>query len=123
MIKPRTEDPCGSADRPSALPGSSAWMQFTDLVRWPVCQGLCDANHRAYKALAQAGKLVDTLCTEAKGHRESNTAALKASGGGAAGAAAVAVDGPRAPAAGPKRTKARSSNGLQAATSQSGVTS
>jgi len=46
---------------------SSALMQFADLVLWPVCQGGYDATHRAYKALAQAGKLVDTLCTEANG--------------------------------------------------------
>lgn len=46
---------------------SSALMQFADLVLWPVCQGGYDTNHRAYAALAQAGKLVDALCTEANG--------------------------------------------------------
>ena len=46
---------------------SSALMQFADLVLWPVCQGGYDANHRAYTALVQAGKLIDVLCTEDNG--------------------------------------------------------
>lgn len=41
----------------------SALMQIADLVLWPVCQGGYDRTNRAYVALAEAGKLIETQCT------------------------------------------------------------
>jgi hypothetical protein len=45
----------------------SALMQFADLVLWPICKGGYDRSHRAYRALLDAGKLVDVQCTEENG--------------------------------------------------------
>ncbi|MHA6886182.1 DUF3800 domain-containing protein [Ralstonia pseudosolanacearum] len=46
---------------------ASLLMQLADLVLWPVCHGGYDTTHRAYAALAKAGKLLDVLCTEENG--------------------------------------------------------
>lgn len=45
----------------------SALMQFADLVLWPVCQGGYDQSHRAYVTLVEAGKLIESVCTEENG--------------------------------------------------------
>ena len=45
----------------------STLMQFADMVLWPVCQGGYNAAHRAYGALARAGKLIEVECTEENG--------------------------------------------------------
>lgn len=38
----------------------SRLMQIADLYLWPICQGGYDRNHRAYRALLDAGKIIDT---------------------------------------------------------------
>ena len=48
-------------------PKRSRLMQIADLVLWPVCKGRYDAGNRAYLALCDGGKLLDSVCNASNG--------------------------------------------------------
>jgi len=46
---------------------ASRLMQIADLALWPACKGGYDRGNRAYVALRDAGKLLDSYCSEENG--------------------------------------------------------